>query len=124
MLNQSHRGERAGQRPQWARWLPGFILLTIFFVSGNVTDAHAQALNWEGQTGIFVTPLAYVVPSDAKGFGKPVVAYHYLDGGSVLGGFNQFSITEGVFHRVEFGYTRDVHQEGDTAGVSGLWSNG
>ena len=29
---------------------------------------------------MFVTPLAYTIPSPQKGLGKPVVAYHYLDG--------------------------------------------
>ena len=100
------------------------IIVFICLSSASSVVAHGQALNWEGQTGIFVTPLAYVAPSSSKGFGKPVIAYHYLDGGSVLGGFHQFSVTEGVFRRVEFGYTRDVHQEGNTAGLSNLWSGG
>jgi hypothetical protein len=65
-----------------------------------------------------------VVPSSDKGFGKPVVAYHYLDAGGVVGGFNQFSITMGAFHRLEFGYTRDVHQQGNSAPTSQLWGNG
>jgi hypothetical protein len=86
--------------------------------------APAQSLNWEGQTGIFVTPMAYIAPSGAKGFGIPIVAYHYVDGGQVLGGFHQVSITVGGFDRLEFGYTRDLHQEGSTTGLSNLWSGG
>jgi hypothetical protein len=86
--------------------------------------AYAQTLNWEGQTGIFITPLAYVAPSSEKGFGAPVVAYHYLNGGNVLGGFNQISITMGAFQRVEFGYTRNVHSDGDSAALSKLWGSG
>jgi hypothetical protein len=35
----------------------------------------AQSLNWEGQTGVFVTPLAYSAPSGDKAFGTLVVAY-------------------------------------------------
>jgi hypothetical protein len=80
--------------------------------------ASAQSLNWEGQTGVFVTPLAYTAAS------KPVVAYHYLDAGDVLGGFHTASVTEGLFGRAEFGYTRTFHQPGDTTGLSQLWDGG
>jgi hypothetical protein len=89
-----------------------------------MNTASAQSLNWEGQTGVFVTPLAYAVPSTEGGFGKPVVAYHYLDAGGVLGGFHQVSVTIGAFTRVEFGYTRNLHQDGSTAELSNLWGNG
>jgi hypothetical protein len=89
-----------------------------------MNTASAQSLNWEGQTGVFVTPLAYAVPSTEGGFGKPVVAYHYLDAGGVLGGFHQVSVTIGAFTRVEFGYTRNLHQDGGTADLSNLWGNG
>jgi hypothetical protein len=97
-------------------------LAAILFVAMNT--ASAQSLNWEGQTGVFVTPLAYAIPSTEGGFGKPVVAYHYLDAGGVLGGFHQVSVTIGAFTRVEFGYTRNLHQDGSTAGLSNLWGNG
>jgi Protein of unknown function (DUF3034) len=101
------------------------VLLTFLIVMGAGTNrASAQSLNWEGQDGIFVTPLAYAVPSADKGFGGPVVAYHYLDAGQVLGGFHQLSVTMGAFNRIEFGYTRNLHQEGSTAGLSKLWSSG
>jgi hypothetical protein len=106
-------------------WLPSLfsLFLLITLLAGSQTTASAQTLNWEGQTGIFVTPLAYLAPSSEKGFGRPVVAYHFLNGGSVLGSFNQFSITMGAFQRVEFGYTRDVHVQG-SAPLSNLWGNG
>ena len=52
--------------------------------------------------------------------GCPIVAYHSLNGGSVLGGFHQLSITAAAMHRIEFGYTRDFHQSGSTAGLSNL----
>lgn len=100
----------------------GSALLVLFVMFGNI--ARAQSLNWEGQTGIFVTPLAYLVPSQDKGLGHPVAAYHYLNAGKILGGFHQASITEGAFNRIEFGYTRDIHQEGSTPVLSALWSSG
>ena len=97
-------------------------LAATLFIAMNT--ASAQSLNWEGQTGVFVTPLAYSVPSTERGFGKPVVAYHYLDAGGVLGGFHQVSVTIGAFTRIEFGYTRNLHQDGGTAELSNLWGNG
>jgi hypothetical protein len=97
------------------------LVLTVTVVSMKTA---AQSLNWEGQTGVFVTPLAYSVPSSERGLGMPVVAYHFLDGGQVLGGFHQVSITLGAFNRLEFGYTRNLHQAGSTAGLSNLWDSG
>jgi hypothetical protein len=102
----------------------GFAALIAVATFGTSTIASAQSLNWEGQTGVFVTPLAYTAPSSSKGLGAPVVAYHYLDGGSVIGGFHEASITIGGFNRIEFGYTRDLHQEGSNAQYSSLWTTG
>jgi hypothetical protein len=97
---------------------------TAFMLAATSGSAFAQALNWEGQTGVFVTPLAYAAPSTAKGFGRPAVAYHYLGAGPVLGGFHQVSGTIGALHRVEFGYTRTLQQAGSTTGLSKLWAHG
>jgi hypothetical protein len=104
-----------------------FIVATVLALLCSMLAANtafAQSLNWEGQDGIFVTPLAYPVPSSDKSFGLPVVAYHYLNAGPVLGGFHQVSATAGAFNRIEFGYTRNVHQDGSTPGLSSLWSDG
>ena len=100
------------------------MLLAVIVLGLGTSIVSAQSLNWEGQDGIYVTPLAYAVPSTEKGLGRPVVAYHYLDAGPVLGGFHQVSVTVGAFNRVEFGYTRNLHQDGSTAGLSTLWSSG
>ena len=86
--------------------------------------AGAQSLNWDGQTGVFITPLAYTAASPNNNFGLPIVAYHFLNAGSVLGDFHTVSVTEGLAGRVEFGYTRGLHQDGSTAGLSPLWSSG
>ena len=107
--------------------LPIRTLLLLLFALVSCSSwqtASAQTLNWEGQTGIFVTPFAYVAPSPDKGLGMPIVGYHYLNAGSVLGGFHQLSLSASAFHRLEFGYTRDFHQAGSTVGLSNLWSDG
>jgi hypothetical protein len=98
--------------------------MCLAILSFGAPAAFAQALNWEGQTGIFVTPLAYVAPSADDGPGPPILAYHYLDAGKVLGGFHQLSITDAAFHRLEFGYTRNFHQAGSTPVLSNLWGDG
>jgi hypothetical protein len=85
---------------------------------------RAQNLGLEGETGVFVTPLAYTVASPAKNLGMPVLGFHFLDAGSVIGTFSKISITEGAFGRVEFGYTRDVHTAADSPALSPLWHPG
>jgi hypothetical protein len=100
----------------------GLLILILAGVDSKTTSA--QSLNWEGQTGVFVTPLAYTVPSPLGGPALPAVAYHYLNGGTVLGGFHQASVTLGAFDRIELGYTRDFHDSGATAGLSDLWGSG
>ena len=116
-LRRVHSGTR--QRAGSALLTAGAAWLLSFAGS-----ALAQSLNWEGQTGVFVTPLAYTAASPDTGAGKPVVAYHFLNAGDVLGNFHTTSVTEGFFGRVEVGYTRVFHQEGSTPGLSNLWQGG
>jgi hypothetical protein len=109
------------------RTIQGFLLAIIsllVLMFGTATKAHAQQLGWEGETGVFVTPLAYTVGTKDRKFALPVVAAHYLDGGSVLGNFETFSVTSGYGKRLEFGYTRTTHQAGDSATLSPLWTDG
>ena len=99
-------------------------VVTVILVGLFMTcAARAQSLGLEGPTGVFVTPLAYTVASPSNNIGKPSLGFHFLDGGSVIGYFSKISVTEGAFNRIEFGYTRDVHQ---TAGepLSSLWHDG
>ncbi len=86
------------------------------------THAIAQNLTLEGQTGGFITPTAYVVYS-AKGhvFSHPAVGYHFVNASKVVGDIHTFSITEGFANRAEIGYTRSVHQEGNSPTFSQLW---
>ena len=117
-----YSGRCKDSRPRLGGILAAAILAMMIGAGANL--ASAQTLNWDGQTGIFVTPLAYTAPSSDRGFGMPVLAYHYLGAGPVLGGFHQASVTVGALNFMEFGYTRSLHQEGLTAGVSNLWSSG
>jgi hypothetical protein len=99
-------------------------LVVVLFVLASLRVGYAQSLGWEGPTGIFVTPLAYTAASPEKGIGLPIVAYHYVNGGNVLGDFHQLSITAGALKRVEFGYTRTIHNSGDNTSFSPLWTEG
>ena len=87
-------------------------------------SVQAQNIGWEGETGVFVTPLAYTAASPSDGLGHPLVAYHFLNGGEVLGDFYNVSATVGAFKRFEFGYTRAFHSSGGDPDFSALWTNG
>ena len=97
------------------------LLLALPFAAHT---APAQSLGYEGPTGIFVTPLAATAASPSHGAGHPVIAYHLLAGGPVIGTFHTVSVTEGFAKRLEVGYTREIHAQGDTAGLSPLWTEG
>jgi hypothetical protein len=95
------------------------ISIAVFAIS-----LQAQNIGWEGETGVFVTPLAYTAQSPKDGLGKPLVAFHYLNGGGVLGDFYNISGTLGAFSRIEFGYTRALHSLGGDPNFSPLWNDG
>jgi hypothetical protein len=78
------------------------------------SSAFGQGLNWEGQTGAFVTPFAYTSASPGNSFGHPQLAFHFLNGGNVVGNDFQVSITEGLLKRFEVGYTRALQAGGDS----------
>jgi len=98
--------------------------LALMAMLGSPTPGLAQGLNWQGQTGAFITPFAYNSASPDHGIGKPEVSFHYLDAGNVIGGMYQTSITVGLFNRTEFGYTRTLDTAGSSLSFSPLFSNG
>jgi len=108
-------------------WFPVLALLVgIAFALGSATPSHAQALGWEGETGVFLTPLAYTASSETQKF-HPVVAYHYFNAGPVIGDFHEASIEVGIGKRFELGYTHEFHAFGSDMGANGLsplWQNG
>lgn len=104
-------------------------LFKLFAVCGcaaasfvSTSGAHAQNLTLEGQTGGFITPTAYVVyTAKDQIFSHPAVGYHFINASNVIGNIHTFSITEGFANRAEVGYTRSVHQLGNSAAFSSLW---
>jgi hypothetical protein len=98
-------------------------LLTVGLLATR--QLNAQHLTLEGQTGGFLTPTAYVVES-AKGkiFSHPAVGFHFINTAAVIGNIETFSVTEGFANRAEVGYTRSVHQLGNsTDPTQGAFSN-
>ena len=99
-------------------------LLAVSLLATVVPNLSAHGLNWEGQTGAFITPFAYTSASPSKGIGKPQLGFHYLDGGSVIGGLTQSSLTVGFLKRMEIGYTRTETLGGSTPALSPLFERG
>lgn len=99
------------------------LVFSMVLISGLTTSLHAQALGWEGETGVFVTPLAYTASSETQKI-HPVVAYHYFNAGPIIGDFHEVSITVGLGKRLEFGYTHEFHAFGNDQNLSPLWQNG
>jgi hypothetical protein len=109
---------------QSANKTAGRVLLVAFAAAITPFAIHAQNIGWEGETGVFVTPLAYTVGSPAKGFSRPVVGFHFLDAGKVIGNFYETSVTFGALGRTEFGFTRNIQRNGADPNLSYLWSDG
>ena len=110
-------------RQERSRFSLMLLVFGMLFAAGAATPSHAQALGWEGETGVFVTPLAYTASAENEKL-HPVVAYHYLNAGPVIGDFHEISVEVGVGKRLEFGYTHEFHTFGDNADLSPLWQNG
>ena|GEM_PF-458222 len=98
------------------------ISLSLFVITAFTQSAFAASLeddhpithglNWDGQTGGVLVPIAMPVPSPAGKFGKPAVKFNYWNGGPVLGNFYNVSITEGWGKRFEFGFTEQFNSAG------------
>jgi len=112
----------ASVSPVAARWWAAPIAPLVLLFAAH--SAPAQSLGYEGSSGVFVTPLAATATSPAHGAGHPVVSYHLLDGGPVIGTWSTVSFTEGFARRFEVGYARQDHAAGNNAALSGLWTDG
>jgi Protein of unknown function (DUF3034) len=89
---------------------------------GLVGQAEAQALNMDGQSGIFFQPWADVVPSAAGKFNGPTVSFHMVDAGPVAGDYLNVGVEEGFGNWLEFGFTRNNHTDGGDPAISPLFN--
>ncbi len=103
-----------------------YLLLTVALtlLTAPFCLVSAQGLNWEGQTGAFITPFAYTSQSPTDGVGRPQVAFHFLNTGSVVGNNMQASATLGFLGRAEIGYTRSFNVAGSSTAFSPLFEGG
>jgi len=101
-----------------------YISVATVVLAGSVLAgrAEAQALNMDGQSGIFFQPWADVVPSAAGKFGGPTVSFHIVDAGPVAGNYLNVGIEEGFGSWLEFGFTRNNHTDGGDPGISPLFN--
>jgi len=99
-------------------------IILLAFLLSSATNVLSQNLNWEGQTGAFVTPFAYTSSSPGDGFGHPAVSFHYMNVGDVIGNDFQASITIGFLKRFEAGYTRSFNAAGSDPALSPLFEGG
>lgn len=76
----------------------------------------------DGESGIFLQPLAEVVPSPPHRFGGPTVSFHAVNGGPVAGDYINIGIEEGFGNWLEFGYTRSNHTDGGDPTISPLFN--
>jgi hypothetical protein len=98
----------------------GFLAVAMLLAS----QMQAQNLTLEGQTGGFLTPTAYVVYAD-KGhfFSHPAVGVHFINASKVIGNIETVSITESFANRAEVGYTRSIHQFGNSGPSTTVLAN-
>jgi len=102
----------------------GCVAFAVLAALAAPMTTRAQNIGWEGETGVFVTPLAYTVGSSAKGISRPYVGFHFLDAGKVIGNFYETSVTFGALGRTEFGFTRNFLSQASDPNLSQLWSDG
>jgi len=101
-----------------------FVSLTALFLAGflSADRMQGQALNMDGQSGIFFQPWADVVPAAAGKFGGPTVSFHIVDAGPVAGDYLNVGVEEGFGNWLEFGFTRSNHTDGGDPEISPLFN--
>jgi hypothetical protein len=81
-----------------------------------------QALDMDGQSGIFFQPWANVVPAPKHRFGAPTMSFHVVDAGPVAGDYLNIGVEEGFGNCLEFGFTRSNHTDGGDPTISPLFN--
>jgi hypothetical protein len=87
-----------------------------------MSRVNAQSLTMDGESGIFLQPVASVVPSPHNNFGDPTVSFHAVDAGSVAGVYINSGMEEGFGNWLEFGFTRAQHTNGGDPAISPLFN--
>jgi hypothetical protein len=95
------------------------LVLGALFFSQRV---NAQSLTMDGESGIFLQPMADVVPSPQHKFGGSTVGFHAVDAGPVAGDYINIGVEEGFGNWLEFGYTRSNHTDGGDPTISPLFN--
>jgi hypothetical protein len=85
-------------------------------------NLFGQALNMDGQSGIFFQPWAEVVPAPHHHFGAPTMSFHVVDAGPVAGDYLNVGVEEGFGNWLEFGFTRNNHTDGGDPIISPLFN--
>jgi len=106
------------------RSITKYLSLFLLILAGLVLvpRANAQSLTMDGESGIFLQPLADVVPSPQHKFGGPTVSFHAVDAGPVAGNYINIGVEEGFGNWLEFGYTRSNHTDGGDPTISPLFN--
>jgi hypothetical protein len=84
--------------------------------------ANAQSLTMDGESGIFLQPMAEVVPSPQHKFGGPTLSFHAVNAGPVAADYINTGVEEGFGNWLEFGYTRNFHTNGADPTISPLFN--
>ena len=98
------------------------LIVLSLLAPGFSHRAPGQALNMDGQSGIFLQPEADVVPAPHHKFGAPVISFHIVDAGPVAGDYMNVGLEEGFGNCLEFGYTRSNHTDGGDPTISPLFN--
>jgi hypothetical protein len=99
------------------------VLLTLFLLTPFFASvASGQALDMDGQSGIFFQPWADVVPAPHNKLGMPTVDFHIVDAGPVAGDYLNVGVEEGFGNWLEFGFTRNNHTDGGDPTISPLFN--
>ena len=100
-----------------------FVLLALALLAPCVPNhLLGQALNMDGQSGIFFQPWADVVPAAHDQFGAPTMSFHVVDAGPIAGDYLNVGVEEGFGNWLEFGFTRNNHTDGGDRTISPLFN--
>jgi hypothetical protein len=98
------------------------VMVLIFPVLLFMPRADAQSLTMDGESGIFLQPIAELVPSPQSKFGGPTLSLHAVGAGPVAGNYINLGVEEGFGNWLEFGFTRAQHTNGGDPTISPLFN--